>query len=179
MKETRFTPIGYHVFRNLTIGALFAFQLIVGPQSINGQTLERIPYGSVDINDKATEMPQSVRPLFDTFLRDTQICKGPDGIYYMTGTCQKEGVNAVTWNEGINLWSSIDLKHWKDLGLVVRLDDMDSWISKYYVWPAKYTEPGKIYSREELPFDPDKVPPEEVRAGLTRFTMYPISIPSS
>ncbi|MFA6174290.1 MAG: hypothetical protein WC701_11505, partial [Kiritimatiellales bacterium] len=36
-------------------------------------------YGTADIRDPETRIPESVRPLFDTPVRDTQICAAPDG----------------------------------------------------------------------------------------------------
>jgi|WetSurMetagenome_2_1015567.scaffolds.fasta_scaffold228412_1 xylan 1,4-beta-xylosidase len=55
-----------------------------------------------------------LRKLMDIPLRDTSICRGPDGTMYMTGTV------APFWdyNEGIKLWSSKDLIHWLELGFV-------------------------------------------------------------
>jgi xylan 1,4-beta-xylosidase len=55
-----------------------------------------------------------LRKLMDIPLRDTSICRGSDGTFYMTGTI------APFWdyNEGIKLWSSKDLIHWNELGLV-------------------------------------------------------------
>ncbi len=112
-----------------------------------------IPYGMVDVHDPATQIPASVRPLFDTPIRDTQICPGPDGWYYLTGTAMHDG-GSVAYNSGIHLWKSRNLKDWEPLGLVVDLDKMDSWISQYYVWPKDYSSPGQVLSRDQLPRDP-------------------------
>lgn len=55
-----------------------------------------------------------VRQLFDTPLRDTSICRGPDRTYYLTGTCEP------FWgdNRGIRVWRSRDLQEWEPLGMV-------------------------------------------------------------
>ncbi len=55
-----------------------------------------------------------VRKLMDTPLRDTSICQGPDGVWYLTGT------SAPFWgfNQGIQLWQSPDLTNWTALGFV-------------------------------------------------------------
>lgn len=69
----------------------------------------------------APEMPRTpgaaaVRKLFDTPLRDTSICVGPDKAYYLTGTCEP------FWgdNHGIRVWRSEDLEAWTPLGMVWR-----------------------------------------------------------
>jgi beta-xylosidase len=62
-----------------------------------------------------------LKPLFDYPLRDPSICVGGDGLYYLTGT-----TGYPTWwktNEGIRVWRSADLKTWKPLGLVWKIDD--------------------------------------------------------
>jgi hypothetical protein len=51
-------------------------------------------------------------PLMDVYMRDTCVCVGPDGTYYLTGTTGDCG------REGIRVWKSPDLKNWQDLGLV-------------------------------------------------------------
>jgi len=61
-----------------------------------------------------------IKPLFDFPVRDTSVCLGPDGMYYLTGT-----TGHPTWwqtNEGIRLWKSADLKTWKPLGFVWKVD---------------------------------------------------------
>ena len=57
-----------------------------------------------------------VKPLFDFPVRDTSVCLGPDGNYYMTGT-----TGHPTWwktNDGIRVWKSKDLVTWEPLGFV-------------------------------------------------------------
>lgn len=72
-------------------------------------------------------IPRKVLPLFDHPLRDTAICRGPDNIYYLTGTVETEInnpnskiQNAVDFqnNDGIWLWKSADLKKWEPMGQV-------------------------------------------------------------
>ena len=112
-----------------------------------------IPYGMVDVHDPATQIPESVSPLFDTAIRDTQICRGPEGYFYMTGTTIHDGGSFWDWNAGIHLWKSKDLKDWVPLGMVVELDSMESWISEYYVYPKDGTSPGRVHKPGELPTD--------------------------
>lgn len=54
-------------------------------------------------------MPPLV-PLFDYPLRDTSICVGGDGAYYMTGTTDAPDWWSVTGD--IRVWRSTDLQHW-------------------------------------------------------------------
>ncbi len=55
-----------------------------------------------------------LRKLMDTPLRDTSICRGPDGTWYMTGTVEP----FWKFNEGIKVWKSQDLTNWEPLGFV-------------------------------------------------------------
>ena len=62
------------------------------------------------------QLPAELKPVFDYPVRDTCICLGPDGTYYLTGT-----TGHPTWwktNDGIRIWKSKDLKIWQPLGLV-------------------------------------------------------------
>ncbi len=70
-----------------------------------------------------------IEPLFDYPVRDTSICIGGDGNYYLTGT-----TGHPTWwktNEGIRVWKSADLKHWELLGLVWKIED-GTWQKKMH-----------------------------------------------
>jgi hypothetical protein len=61
-----------------------------------------------------------IKPLFDYPVRDTSICVGGDGNYYLTGT-----TGHPTWwktNEGVRVWKSADLKTWEPLGLVWKIE---------------------------------------------------------
>ena len=66
-----------------------------------------------------------IQPLFDFPVRDTCVCLGPDGTYYLTGT-----TGYPTWwetNEGIRVWKSRDLKTWEPLGLVWSFEKNATW----------------------------------------------------
>jgi len=61
-----------------------------------------------------------LKPLFDYPVRDTSICLGGDGNYYLSGT-----TGFPAWwktNEGIRVWRSPDLKNWEPLGLVWKIE---------------------------------------------------------
>jgi len=77
---------------------------------------------------ESMELPP-IRPLFDYPLRDTSICVGGDGLYYLTGT-----TGYPTWwktNEGVRVWRSRDLKTWEPLGLVWSIED-GTWQKKFH-----------------------------------------------
>ncbi|MGM0883778.1 MAG: family 43 glycosylhydrolase [Bacillota bacterium] len=58
-------------------------------------------------------LPKDFKPLFDYPLRDTSICLGGDGFYYMTGTTGYPDWWAVTGD--IQIWKSEDLANWTPL----------------------------------------------------------------
>ena len=62
-----------------------------------------------------------IKPLFHYPVRDTSVCVGGDGNYYLTGTTG----HPAWWktNEGIRVWKSPDLKKWELLGLVWKIED--------------------------------------------------------
>lgn len=66
----------------------------------------------------------ALRPIWDVHLRDTMICLGGDGNYYMTGTT---GDNWSAFNDGIELYASNDLKTWRYLGLVWSIERDGTW----------------------------------------------------
>ncbi|MFP4382333.1 MAG: family 43 glycosylhydrolase [Candidatus Sumerlaeia bacterium] len=68
---------------------------------------------------------ERVEALFDTPLIDTAITKGPDGMYYLTGTSgskREDGTVNFNVNDGIYLWKSSDLKSWEAMGKLVDRD---------------------------------------------------------
>jgi beta-xylosidase len=83
-----------------------------------------------------------VTPLFDTPLRDTSICKAPDGNFYLTGTAAGPD-GSFQNNDGVFLWKSADLKSWQHLGQVWSIE-------------KHATEPQSAWQRERRvnPDDP-------------------------
>ena len=65
-----------------------------------------------------------LRPIWELHLRDTIICLGGDGNYYMTGST---GENIWAYNRGVELWKSLDLVKWQYLGLVWDMDKEGTW----------------------------------------------------
>ena len=95
--------------------------------------------GSADAGAAEGTQPASVvsdslpglRRLMDTPLRDTSLCRGPDGTWYLTGTVEP----FWAFNEGIKLWKSKDLTAWEPLGFV--------WKYGQSPWHAKYLQAKK------------------------------------
>lgn len=82
------------------------------------------------VGDSLLTVPSSVVPLFDTWIRDTYVMRGPDNTYYLTGTTATPGrnfpngnIHCWDYNDGIYLWKSTDLIHWNELGRVWSFDN--------------------------------------------------------
>lgn len=84
------------------------------------------PSGKDSSAAAASNRLPGLRKLMDTPLRDTSICRGPDGIWYMTGTVQP----FWAYNEGIQVWKSKDLTEWQPLGFVWKYGS-SPWHKKY------------------------------------------------
>ncbi|MGB6919026.1 MAG: family 43 glycosylhydrolase, partial [Phycisphaerae bacterium] len=85
-----------------------------------------------DGSNGARSAPQlpPIEPLFDYPVRDTSVCVGGDGAYYLTGT-----TGYPTWwktNEGIRVWKSADLKTWQLLGLVWTIERDGTWQKAFH-----------------------------------------------
>ncbi|MCX6925530.1 MAG: family 43 glycosylhydrolase, partial [Verrucomicrobia bacterium] len=96
-------------------------------QTTGGQYID---VGIVDLptdTSSASAAPRlpALKPLFDFPVRDTCVCLGPDGTYYLTGTTGYPG----WWqtNAGIRIWKSADLKTWEPLGLVWSFERDATW----------------------------------------------------
>ncbi len=94
--------------------------------------------GWLDLGDRAkgtavTEgLLPPLRPIWDLHLRDTTMCLGGDGNYYMTGS---SGDNIWDRVDGVELWRSKDLQHWDYLGLVWSMAKDATWQKQYrWIW---------------------------------------------
>lgn len=86
---------------------------------------------SRDCSERESENPLPVE------LGDPYILKASDGKYYMVGT---GGVK-----DGFKMYSSPDLKRWKDEGRIYRGNTVDSWgIAKFWA-PELYEHNGRFY----------------------------------
>ncbi len=77
-----------------------------------------------------------VKPLLELHLRDTVICLGGDGNYYMTGS---SGDNIWDRNDGVELWKSKDLKNWSYLGLVWSIEKDGTWEKEWRILHDRLT----------------------------------------
>lgn len=97
------------------------------------------------VGNASLTVPSSVKPILDTWMRDTYVMYGPDGFYYMTGTTASpertfpEGrVHCWDYNDGIYLWRSADMKTWVSMGRIWSFDkDAAAWQKK-----GKPVKPG-------------------------------------
>ncbi|KMS56298.1 glycoside hydrolase [Novosphingobium barchaimii LL02] len=76
-----------------------------------------------------------VKPLLHLHLRDTIVCLGGDGNYYMTGST---GDDIWKANDGVELWRSPDLKQWDYLGLVWSIERDGVWEKQWSVRKGDY-----------------------------------------
>ncbi len=76
---------------------------------------------------KDTGQLAGLRKLADMPLRDTSVCRGPDGTWYLTGTVPP----FWSYNEGIKVWKSKDMAAWEPLGMVWRYGT-SPWHKKYF-----------------------------------------------
>lgn len=83
-------------------------------------------------------------PLIEVQVRDTILCRGGDGNFYLTGST---GENIWAYNRGVELWRSSDLKHWHYLGLVWDLDKEGTWEK---AWRPLHDKPCRAIWAPEL-----------------------------
>jgi hypothetical protein len=76
-----------------------------------------------------------VKPLLHAHLRDTIVCLGGDGNYYMTGST---GDDIWKQNDGVELWRSPDLERWDYLGLVWSIERDGGWEKRWTIRKGDY-----------------------------------------
>lgn len=86
----------------------------------------------------------SIKPLLELHLRDTQMCLGGDGYYYM---CGSSGDNIWAYAAGAELWWSKDLKKWEYLGLVWSIEKDGTWEKK---WSNLHGKPARALWAPEI-----------------------------
>ena len=112
-------------------------------------------YGKANTRNPKTIIPNTVKPAFDYWMRDTWVTLGPDGYYYMTGTTATPGrtfpgqVHCWDWNDGLYLWRSKDMKTWESKGMIWSLDKDATWQKE----PKVFKE-GEKYAKKSLNNDP-------------------------
>ncbi len=68
-----------------------------------------------------------IQPAMDIPMRDCQVCTGPDGYYYMTGT---SGPDFWDNSRDIHVYRSADLVEWEDLGAVWDFERDATWAKR-------------------------------------------------
>ncbi len=86
----------------------------------------------------------AIKPLVDVQVRDTIVCRGGDGNFYLTGST---GENIWAYNRGVELWKSPDLVKWQYLGLVWDLDKEGTWEK---AWRPLHDKPCRAIWAPEL-----------------------------
>jgi len=93
-----------------------------GPQP---RTYPTAPWGNADSGSAVRSgLLPAIRPIHDVHIRDTIVCLGGDGHYYMTGST---GDNIWAMNDGVELWRSSDLRDWTYLGLIWSIERDGRW----------------------------------------------------
>lgn len=85
-----------------------------------------------------------IKPLIEAHVRDTIIILGGDGNYYMTGST---GDNIWSFNDGVELWRSADLKEWTYLGLVWSIEKDGTWEKE---WRDLHGKPARAVWAPEI-----------------------------
>jgi beta-xylosidase len=89
--------------------------------TMSGRVIAGVLVAVVALSAHAAEI---IKPQIGEPLRDAAVTRAPDGKFYLTGTRstrEYQGNADFLWNDGVKLWSSRDLRTWKDEGLVVDL----------------------------------------------------------
>jgi xylan 1,4-beta-xylosidase len=123
-KKAETTGIEILRFENGKIAEAWTAQDVLGLLMQVGFELKPKEEKKAEEVQDTPKMPK-IEPLFDYPLRDTSVCQGPEGAYYLTGT-----TGSPTWwhtNEGIRVWKSKDLKEWEPLGLVWSFAENATW----------------------------------------------------
>lgn len=109
--------------RNINLG-------ISGPdqETIGGPSQNMVKYNLSPNPNRGSAVRNGlipdIKPLFNAQIRDTEICFGGDGKYYLTGST---GADIWHFNDGVELWVSDDLKKWDYLGLVFSIEKDGTW----------------------------------------------------
>jgi len=106
---------------------------VVGRNVIAVQSHAEAGKGYLDVGlfdllpQRDMRLPQGIKPIIDTWMRDTCVLLGPDGVYYLVGT----GTTAPWKCDGIPLYKSPDLKTWELVKVIVWRDQFkDTWLLK-------------------------------------------------
>lgn len=144
----------FQVSRLTTIGLLVGFALCscqmnsntLARDNVVSNTTQSQPaihseaqrYGDIDVYRPDIQIPDSVEPLFDYWMRDTYVTLGHDDYYYLTGTIAMPGKQtAYDISPGIKLWRSKNLSDWEPMGVVWDFDKHGTWQKDYVILEDK------------------------------------------
>lgn len=113
--------------RNINLGISGPNQDAIGGPSANAVKYNLSPNPERGSAVRRGLIPD-VKPLFNAQVRDTEICLGGDGRYYLTGST---GADIWHFNDGVELWVSDDLKKWDYLGLVFSIEKDGTWEKRW------------------------------------------------
>lgn len=123
---------------------LLSATLSAGPWAASAAESPACSDPTAPVGDTSLHVPTDVRPLFDTWMRDTYVTLAADGFYYLTGTTAAPGkTHCWDWNDGIHVWRSADLKKWDHLGLVWSLDEDATWQKEPVIVAAGQRSPSR------------------------------------
>lgn len=116
-------------------------------QGIHPYPFPTQPWGNYSTGSVVTKgLLPAIKPIIDVQVRDTIVCKGGDGNFYMTGST---GENIWAYNRGVELWRSPDLKKWHYLGLVWDMDKEGTWEKS---WRPLHDKPCRAIWAPEIHF---------------------------
>ena len=95
-------------------------------------------------------------PIVDVPMRDAAITRGPDGMYYLTGTLSvpvMDGRPDFDNGREVRLWTSRDLKEWRDMGVV------------YHIHETVFEDGG--HWQRNMRFKPDRPDGDRFVRGIT------------
>ncbi|MFC5449278.1 family 43 glycosylhydrolase [Paenibacillus aestuarii] len=86
----------------------------------------------------------NLQPAGDLLIRDPHISKGPDGMYYLTGTSDQPHGDFWYENNQLHVWRSTDLRVWSHVAKVWDLSENGTWENNIYEHPCLWA-PEMIY----------------------------------
>jgi hypothetical protein len=108
----------------------------VGYAGVHPPRYKTLPFGSSATGSVVKDgLLPPIWPLLDVQVRDTIVCRGGDGQFYMTGST---GDNIWAFNDGVELWKSPDLKQWEYVGVVWSIERDGGWEKQ---WRSLHNRP--------------------------------------
>jgi xylan 1,4-beta-xylosidase len=114
-------------------------------EGIHPPNFPTLPFGDAATGSVVKQgLLPPIKPLLDVQVRDTIVCPGGDGHYYMTGST---GQNIWAFNDGVELWRSTDLKKWSYMGIVWSIAKDGGWERQ---WRSLHGKPSRAIWAPEI-----------------------------